>query len=324
MGHRRDRGIRTAVRAALAAGLLAASAAWPAPASAGAGDDPVVTSRIPYRTATTWDGRTVQLTLDRYQPPAGTPVRGALVWIHGGGFVDGSPRDPNDIAIATRLARHGYVTASIEYRLGPAGGSSAELEDPDVAGRIARAYEDTREAVRFVRLHADAWGFDPGLLYVGGASAGAGTALNVAYLPAHNTDRHAPYGVAGAVSLIGRTVPGPIEAGEPPMLMVNGTRDATVPLADARATCDAARRVGVACDFITYDMGHGDPALLEPIVADMLGWLDRRTAELAAEPDPSSTTTSTTTAPPSTTQPVTPPAAPAPAEPVAASPHLTG
>lgn len=302
-------------------GLVPLAPTGPASGQAAA---PVVTSHIPYRQATTWDGQATELALDLYQPGGGEAPKGAFVWIHGGGFVSGSPRDPADVEIATRLARAGYVTASIEYRLGPEGGSSDELDDPDVVGRIVRAYEDAAAAVRFVRDHAADWGFDPDRVFVGGASAGGGTALNLAYLPGDHTDPTSPDRVAGAVSLIARTEPSLIEPGEAPMLMINGTEDTTVPLASAIATCDAAKAVGVPCEMITYEMGHGDPALLDPIVADVVGWLDRRSAELDAE---ASTTTSTaaagsTPAPPAASGDDA--AGAAPARPVAGSANLAG
>ncbi len=272
--------------------LLLLTAPGPRPSAAAAPRAGAVTvvPGIPYRHATTWDDQPVELTLDRYQPPPGTPVRGAVVWIHGGGFVEGAQDDPADVAIATRLAEHGYVTASIGYRLGPVGGSSEELDDPDVLGRIIRAYDDARAALRFVRDHAADWGFDPDRVFAAGASAGGGTALNLAYLPAHHTDPASPFRVAGAVSLIARTEPSLIEPGEAPMLMINGTEDTTVPLSSAQATCDAARAVAVPCDLITYEMGHGDPALFEPIMADVTTWLDARVDALdAAETLPSTT-----------------------------------
>lgn len=271
-----------------------------------------VTKGIIYRQATTWDGEVVDLTLDRYLPPEGTAVKGAVVWIHGGGFVEGAQDDPADVAISTRFAQHGYVTASIGYRLGPAGGSSEELENPDVVGRIVRAYEDARAALEFVRAHASAWGIDPDRIFAAGASAGGGTALNLAYLPGNHTDPTASDRVAGAVSIIARTEPSLIEAGEAPMLMINGTEDTTVPLSSAEATCDAAHAVGVACELVTFEMGHGDPALFEPITDEVTRWLDARVAELDAETEPPGTlvapvptsTTSTSTPAASAAQPV--------------------
>lgn len=307
-------------RSALVVASALALVTSPAP-SVGASDGTVsVTKGIFYRQATAWDGEVVDLTLDRYLPPEGTPVKGAVVWIHGGGFVEGAQDDPADVAISTRLAEHGYVTASIGYRLGPAGGSSEELENPDVVGRIVRAYEDARAALEFVRARASAWGVDPDRIFAAGASAGGGTALNLAYLPGNHTDPTAPDRVAGAVSIIARTEPSLIEAGEAPMLMINGTEDTTVPLASAKATCDAAHAVGVPCELVTFEMGHGDPALFEPIMDEVTRWLDARVAELDAEPEPPGTLVPS--APPASTTP-SPPSAPA-AVPVAGEAAFTG
>lgn len=268
---------------------------------------------LPYRTASAWDGSEVTLTLDLYRPSDPASIRGGFVWIHGGGFTGGSPRDTADVEIATFLAEHGIVTASIHYRLGPDVADPSNLSDPVVLGRIVRAYEDGRAAVEFTRSHAGVWGFDPSVLYVGGASAGAATALNVGYLGDHNTDPSAPTAVSGVISLVGRTLPQLIQPGEPEMLMVNGTDDPIVPIADARATCEAALAAGVGCEFHALDMGHGDTEHIPEVEALMLAWLDARIPPAAQPPTTTVPTTGAGAPPP---QPATETATTSPSRPV--------
>ncbi len=81
-----------------------------------------------------------------------------LVFIHGGGWSEG------DKGRSTRrgswLARHGFVYASINYRLSPAVQHPAHVED--VAAALA-----------FLRRNATKWGADPERMYLLGHSAGA-------------------------------------------------------------------------------------------------------------------------------------------------------
>ena len=51
-----------------------------------------------------------------------------MVFVHGGGFSGGNRNSAEIVDEATTLARRGYVTASISYRLTP-GGCSASRAD---------------------------------------------------------------------------------------------------------------------------------------------------------------------------------------------------
>ncbi len=89
-------------------------------------------------------------------PRAPLPV---LVYLHGGGWAAGSieTHDPFCRLLAP-LA--GISIVSVEYRLAP--------EHPHPA-----ALEDVRQAVLWTAQNAATWGADPGLLALGGDSAGA-------------------------------------------------------------------------------------------------------------------------------------------------------
>lgn len=108
--------------------------------------------------------------LDLYLPsPAPTAARRApaLVWIHGGGWMGGTKSEARAKEICTTLAEAGYVAISIDYRLGP--------------GAWPQNLHDCKNAVRYLRAHANRLGVDPQRIAVAGGSAGGHLALMVAY-----------------------------------------------------------------------------------------------------------------------------------------------
>ncbi|MGW4959925.1 carboxylesterase family protein [Nonomuraea sp. NPDC004186] len=88
-----------------------------------------------------------------------------MVWLHGGGFTQGSGGD-ND---ARRLARPGAVVVTVNYRLGVFG----FLGHPGLAGSGAFGLLDQQAALRWVRHNAAAFGGDPHNVTLFGESAGA-------------------------------------------------------------------------------------------------------------------------------------------------------
>ncbi|GIV34795.1 MAG: hypothetical protein KatS3mg031_2330 [Chitinophagales bacterium] len=128
------------------------------------------------------DGDTLKM--DIYQPVGDTfPKRPVVIMAHGGTFIAGDRNEGTSVAVCTMLAKRGYVTASIDYRLA---NSQFELMDSLNALQIAlRAVSDMKAAVRFFRKDAatdNLYRIDPEQIFVGGNSAGAVTALHVAYV----------------------------------------------------------------------------------------------------------------------------------------------
>ncbi|GFZ18413.1 alpha/beta-Hydrolases superfamily protein [Actinidia rufa] len=99
-----------------------------------------------------------------------------LIYVHGGGFCLGSASSPKFHHFAASLADGANVIAvSVDYRLAP--------DHP-----LPIAYEDSWDALKWVFSHSDGAGAEPwlndhadfGRVFVGGDSAGANIANNVA------------------------------------------------------------------------------------------------------------------------------------------------
>jgi para-nitrobenzyl esterase len=111
------------------------------------------------------------LTLNVFTPDVGTSNKlPVLVWIHGGGNMDGSSRDYD----ASHLAALGKtVVVTINYRLGLLGW----LANPalDAEGHLFGDYGllDQQLALRWVKGNIAAFGGDPGNVTLGGQSAGS-------------------------------------------------------------------------------------------------------------------------------------------------------
>jgi acetyl esterase/lipase len=97
------------------------------------------------------------LLLDLARPKSGDGPFPAVVCIHGGGFRAGDRRGYDGLVL--RLAEHGYVAVTIEYRLAP--------KYPFPA-----AVHDCKAAVRWVRHNAEKYHVDPERIGVMGGSAG--------------------------------------------------------------------------------------------------------------------------------------------------------
>jgi acetyl esterase/lipase len=217
-----------------------------------------VTSGVPYGSAVTFAGTTQTLLMDIYQPTGDALAqRPVIIFAHQGGFVVGSRTDAYMVAVCTQFAKLGYVTASIDYRLGfVITGLNAPADTPQVAKAAIRGMQDMRAAVRFFRKDAattNTYRIHPSYITVGGSSAGAFAALEVGYLdkaseaPAY-ADIAGLGGVEGqsgnpgyssavlaVLNLSGATEsPSIIEAGNAALLSVHGTADATVPYLQGR------------------------------------------------------------------------------------------
>ncbi len=230
-----------------------------------------VTTDIVYGDAINEDGVLEDLQLDLYTPTNDTNTnRPVVIWAHGGGFWMGDKA--SGASWAREYARRGYVAASINYRMDEeAGGVNVPLDAYEME-RISWAVSDMKAAVRWFRANAASLGVDPNRIAVGGASAGAVTALTTAVSPDEpgDTGDHTAYSnaVCTAISVSGASEPALADAGDAGAIFFHGDQDTVVPYALATATRDAMQAAGLPTRFYTYTgSGHG---LGSTHMADML------------------------------------------------------
>ncbi|MEM8984924.1 MAG: alpha/beta hydrolase [Pseudomonadota bacterium] len=99
-------------------------------------------------------------------PVTGDETRGAVIFMHGGGYVLGAP-DSNLARLQTMANQHGCVVVAPQYRLAP--------ETP-----FPGALEDNYAALKWVHTHAPMLRVDRSKLIVMGDSAGGGHAAALA------------------------------------------------------------------------------------------------------------------------------------------------
>lgn len=234
-------------------------------------------------------GANTILTLDFYEPTGDTETaRPLIILAHGGSFVFGTKMDYDMEYMCKAFALKGYACASINYRLG------LPLDSLKAIDAVARAVQDMKASIRFFnkdsRDGTNTYKIDTNQIFVGGSSAGAITALHVAYLdktceleyymsPAtiatlggiDGNSGNPCYSakVAGVINLCGALARyGWMEAGDVPLVSLHGTNDATVKynrgqvnpgipllyLDGSRVIHEQAQAIGVSSDFYTF---HG-------------------------------------------------------------------
>ena len=115
------------------------------------------------------------LLMDIFQPVGDTlDFRPVLICAHSGAFVSGS-KDVDDMqAFCDSMAHRGYVTASIDYRLG-----MNALSSSSSTRAVYRGIQDGRAAIRFFKENMGLYGIDTNNIYLLGSSAGG-------YIAQHN------------------------------------------------------------------------------------------------------------------------------------------
>lgn len=132
----------------------------------------------------------IDLTMDVYVPDGVEGPRPLIMFIHGGAFYIGDKQEPAYVDFCKYFASMGYVTASINYRMGFHVGKG-EIERAQYA-----ALQDAHAAMRYLVSFASDYGIDTDHIYVAGSSAGSITALGLAFM--REKDRpEASYGGKG-------------------------------------------------------------------------------------------------------------------------------
>jgi acetyl esterase/lipase len=224
---------------------------------------------------------TERLLLDIYQPTAAaTKPRPAVVMIHGGSFttLDKSTMRP----MGNFLARSGFVAVSVNYRL--LDGSK---------NRWPAQLDDVQRAVRWLRANAAKYNLDPNHIGAFGHSVGGQLAALLgmedtrddsdAAFAKYSSRVQAVVDVSGPSDLLtNRDADGDaaltllfggdftklpdawrsaspvfhVEKSNAPFLIVHGTSDPQVPIAQAQELYDKLQQTGVPVTFIKLDDGH--------------------------------------------------------------------
>jgi len=113
--------------------------------------------------------------------PADARKAPVFVWIHGGSLTGGAGSDP--MYDGSRLAEHGLVVVTINYRLGVLGYLAHPALSAESRRNISGNYGllDQIEALRWVKRNISAFGGDASNVTIAGESAGG---LSVMYLMA--------------------------------------------------------------------------------------------------------------------------------------------
>ena len=243
------------------------------------------------------------LKLDLYRPKKlKEPVPG-LIFIHGGGWSGGDKKVYR--LHASRYAQRGYVAVSIAYRF------SGEAPFP-------AAVQDAKCAVRWMRTEGKRYGIDPNNIAVLGGSAGGHLAMMVGYSSdvkelegqgGHQQVSSRPQAVVNLYGPSDLTTPlgqasdlvhkflggkkyeedpelyekaSPIHyltKDDPPTLILHGTLDEVVPIAQSDVLAARLKKLGVP---YTYDRLKGWPHTMdvaEPVFNRCVFFIDRFLAQ---------------------------------------------
>jgi acetyl esterase/lipase len=218
------------------------------------------TKNIPYGQATNIDGVQQTLLLDVHEPAGDIATsRPAVVWVHGGFFIDGSKESYR--TAWTQFAQSGYVTFSINYRLRPQlprGYQEIILNNaiPETIDATVDAQHDAQAAVRYVRANAAHYRVDPNRIAIAGHSAGGITAQRVGFND-HDPGTSGTPGVSSrvnaAVSMAGGSVPvllAKVDPGEPPLQIIHGVADDIVPFPAGPPSCAVSIALLGVCELV--------------------------------------------------------------------------
>ena len=218
---------------------VAGSAAGPGPAP--------IQETLVYKTV---DGKSLSMLVAKPGTPPPASGWPCAIFFHGGGYRAGTPEKFR--ALGVELAKHGVMSASVQYRLL---GKGERIPKEGIA--------DGRSAMRYLRSRAATLHVDPNRIAAGGGSAGGHLAmmtwlkgpfdersddLSISARPqalilmntAYNLEARFKSQLAVPLSPYHQVGPD-----LPPTLMIHGTADTTVPFSDAVQFRDKAKSVGV-------------------------------------------------------------------------------
>lgn len=153
---------------------------------------------VTYGTALNFAGGMDTLKMDIYTPKCSDPNlisrRPLMIWIHGGAFLAGDKSEASVTNLCKHFAKRGYVTASINYRLGFVSDDLAwNCNYPNYSCVFAtdsaewyrayyRAVQDGKGALRYLINRNTNFKIDTNNVFISGESAGAILALGLGLL----------------------------------------------------------------------------------------------------------------------------------------------
>ncbi|MFH0864596.1 MAG: T9SS type A sorting domain-containing protein [Bacteroidota bacterium] len=133
-----------------------------------------------------YDGTTRQLSMDIYFPKGDTAMmRPLIIFAPKGSFLQENKAELTMVTLCRHFAQMGYVAAAVDYRVGVDYLTAYQYPEREFTYAVMRAFHDYKAAIRFFRQDAatiNSYKINPDLIIAGGSSAGAITALHVAYL----------------------------------------------------------------------------------------------------------------------------------------------
>jgi len=227
------------------------------------------------------DGQDLEIHI--YAPVDATDPLPAVLWFHGGGWYTGSW---SWCGACAWFKERDMVVAQVEYRLKGRHRST-----------IGDSYQDTIDAIAWLRAHAEDYGIDPGRIGAAGFSAGGHLSLSAATFVTEGPARpDFAVSMSGCMDLTndGYTIDlsGGIEkakalspalhpsASAPPMFVVNAVDDDTCSYGEANTFVEGARGVGADVEFLTQDGGGHfftrDPSRVAETKAAIQSFLDEQ------------------------------------------------
>lgn len=262
----------------------------------GKNNQPSLARAVVYRDLEYARAEEKSLLLDLYYPKTADGPVPVVVWVHGGGWKNGS----KDRCPASWLVEHEYAVASINYRL---------IDEAQWPAQI----DDCRAAIRWLRTNAEGFQLDPDRIAAWGGSAGGHLVALLGTLDAPSDeiassrvqavcDWHGPTDLltmppnvlgngrtledianSNGARLLGKPVRDVpelakqasalyhVSADDPPFLIMHGENDPAVPIDQSRRLHAQLEAAQVASTFhIVPDAGHGGKEFQTPAVRDLI------------------------------------------------------
>lgn len=192
--------------------------------------------------------------LDLYLPKkiAEKELLPVLIYLHGGGFVNG---DKGMVELCSNIANQGFAVVSINYRLtlkykkeSGASCSGNMAKGLPISGKfhtvlneaIKNASDDAISAMQWIKDNALEYGLNTKKVVIGGSSAGAMTALFVAY-----SSKQKVLTIKGVLDFYGGLENvNVITKDAPPVLIYHGDLDETINISYSYAVMQRMNEIG--------------------------------------------------------------------------------